>query len=260
MEHALSDLAAYMHEREGVRNRLFMAMAYPLILAVVGIGVVLFLMSYVVPQLLAVLESSGRPLPTATVFLKAGSDLMFDHWLVLLCILAGSGALGLLLHRWPRGRRFVHECQLRLPVIGILSRKALVAQFAQMMSLLLSSGVVFLEAVGLVRTACRNLVLSEELSRMESAVQRGSDIAPALEGSRVFPPLVIHVVNVGQKSGELTEMLSQLSRGYETEVRVAIGKFSAVIEPILIVVMSILVGFIVFATMMPILEATKTIQ
>jgi len=260
MEQALGDLARYMHEREGVRNRLFMALAYPAILSVVGLGVVLFLMSYVVPQLLAVLESSGRSLPVATVVLRSASNVLIEHWLFLLCTGAAMAVGIVAVHRWPRGRRSFHTMQLRLPLAGVLVRKTLVAQFAQMMALLLSSGVAFLEAVSLVRKGCRNLVLSEELSAMESAVQRGSDIAPAIEQSKIFPPLVIHVVNVGQKSGELTEMLSQLAEGYADEVRVAVGKFSAALEPALIVVMAVVVGFIVFATMMPILEATRAIQ
>jgi type II secretory pathway component PulF len=126
--------------------------------------------------------------------------------------------------------------------------------------LLLQSGVPFTQSLRLVCENSRNLVLRGELEHMQSAVHRGSDIAPTLEDSNIFPPLVVHIVNVGQKTGELTEMLMQLKEGYETEVRLAIGKFTAALEPVLIVIMSAIVGFVVFATLMPILEVTRAIQ
>lgn len=260
LEQALADLAAFMLERQGMRNRIFMALAYPAILSVLGLGVVIFLMSYVVPQLLQVLETSGRPIPAATAWLKNMSDVLVTHWLVLLV----SGGVLLLAtamaSRWERGIQFLHRLQLRIPLLGPLIRKSVVAQFSQMMALLLKSGVTFLEALRLVRSITRHRVLVSELAAMEAAVIRGSDIAASLESSRIFPPLVTHIFSVGQTTGELPEMLAQLNDGYATEVRVAVGKFSAALEPLLIVIMSAVVGFVVFATMMPILEATRGIQ
>ena len=260
MDAALGELAEYVRERQVLRNRLFSALAYPAVLVVVATGVVLFLMTQVVPQLMLVLEASGRPLPAATRLLKGSSDVLVSQWPVLAAagLVLVSGVAGL--RRWRRGLRWCHQAQLRAPLFGVLVRKRLVAQFAQVMSLLLRSGVPFLEALRLVRVQSRHLVLASELGRMEEAVERGSDIAPTLAGSRVFPPLVMHVVNVGQKTGELTAMLGQLDEGYRTEVRLAVEKFSAALEPLLIVVMSVVIGFIVFATMTPILEATRAIH
>ena len=260
MDRSLAELAGYIRGRQALRTRLATALAYPVILAIVGTGVVLFLMTYVVPQLLTVLEGSGKSLPAATVVLKRISDLIIGHWLLLAmavgCIAGGAVAL----NRWTPGRRRLQASQLRIPVIGMLIRKSIIAQFAQMMSILLRSGVSFLESIQLVHRTTGNLVLAEELERVETAVTRGSDVAPTLADSRIFPPLVVHIVNVGQNSGELTEMLTQLRDGYESEVQLAVGKAMAVIEPALIVVMSVVVGFVVFATMMPILEATRTIH
>ena len=260
MDAALKELACFVRDRQTIKARLFAALAYPMILTVIGVAVVLFLMTYVVPQLLTVLESSGRNLPVATMILKSMSDFLIGHWMILAVGVMGLTVATSAFYRWKVGRRLCHTAQLYLPLAGILIRKSLVAQFAQMLSLLLRSGVPFLEAIGLIRGSTRNLVLAEELSCMEQAVQRGSDIAPALEHSKIFPPLVIHMVNVGQKSGELTEMLTQLKDGYETEVRLAISRFAAALEPILIVVMAAVVGFVVFATMLPILEVTRAIQ
>ena len=260
LDASLQELSVYIRERQTTRTKLLTALAYPIILAILGTAVSIFLMSYVVPQLLTVLEASGRPLPTATVVLKRLSDFLTGHWTAIASAALCMGFAGHLLNRWEPGRRWVHSLLLRLPLAGGLVRKAVIAQFAQVMSLLLRSGVPFLEALRLVRHTAQNLILSDELQRMESAIQRGSDIGPTMQNSRIFPPLVVHIVNVGQRSGELTEMLAQLKEGYETEVRLAIARFTAVVEPALIVVMSVVVGFIVFATMMPILEATRLIN
>lgn len=260
LDKSLTELALFIRERQTVKSQLFSALAYPAILAILGTGVVLFLMTYVIPQLLTVLDASGGSLPRSTMLLKHTSDFLTAHWKALACLLAATMLAAASLRKWPAGLRCFHSVQLRLPVIGSLIQKSVVAQFSQAMSLLLRSGVPFLESIRLVRTSARNLVLRDELQRMEEAIQRGSDIAPTLEGSKVFPPLVIHIVDVGQNSGELTDMLTQLKIGYDTEVRLAVAKTTALLEPILIVIMSAVVGFVVFATMMPILEATRAIQ
>ena len=260
LDKSLTELALFIRERQTAKSRLFSALAYPAILAILGTGVVLFLMTYVIPQLLTVLEASGGSLPRSTVFLKHTSDFLTTHWKALACLMAATMLAAVSLPKWPAGLRWFHSVQLRVPVIGGLIQKSVVAQFSQAMSLLLHSGVPFLESIRLVRSSARNLVLRDELQRMEEAIQRGSDIAPTLEGSKVFPPLVIHIMDVGQNSGELTDMLTQLKVGYDTEVRLAVAKTTAVLEPVLIVIMSAVVGFVVFATMMPILEATRAIQ
>ncbi len=260
LETSLRELASFMRERETIRTRLFTALAYPIILSLVGTAVVIFLMSYVVPQLLTVLEAAGRSLPAATVFLKGLSDFVTAHWLALSLGSLVSIVTATASYKWRPVRRKWHEAQLAIPLLGPLIRKAVISRFAQAMSLLLGSGVPFVESLRLVTRNTQHLILARELEQMETAIQNGSDIAPTLADSRVFPPSVVHVVAVGQESGELTKMLVQLRDAYGTEVSLAIGKFTATLEPVLIVVMSAVVGFIVFATMMPILEVTRTLQ
>jgi type II secretory pathway component PulF len=159
--------------------------------------------------------------------------------------------------RTVRGQRCWHRLLLRLPLAGTLTAKAVVAQFAQMTVMLLRAGVPFVEAMTVVRQSIRNRVLADELEAIRTAVEAGSDIAPALCNSRIFPPLVVHLMAVGQETGELTAMLEQLRAGYEQEVRLAVGKFTAALEPLLIVILAAVIGFVIFATLMPILEATR---
>ena len=259
LDAALAELAKFVRERQTLRTRVFTALAYPMILAVVGLGVTLFLMTYVVPQLLTVLAASGRSLPVVTMMLKRASDLFIGHWM-LLSICAGAALVGVAaFYRTSRGRHWVDSMQVRLPLVGGLLRKNAVAQMAQVMAILIKTGVPFLDALRLFRAGTRNSLLAGELEAMETALERGSDLAPALAGSVVFPPLALHVLNVGQRSGALPEMLHQLREGYEDEVRLAVEKFTAVLEPMMIIVMSVIVGFIVMATLMPILEATRAL-
>lgn len=260
LEEALSDLAHHLESSEKLRGQVTGALTYPMILVVLAIGVVIFLMSRVIPQLLAVLEASGKTLPASTRLLKTCSDALTQHTLLLLLSAIPLMTAGVLACRTQRGQRLVHAWQLRLPVAGPLIAKTVVARFAQQMGLLLKTGVPFVEAVRTVRGMTRHRVLLDELESLERSVESGGAIAASVEHSRVFPPVVVHLLAVGQDTGELPAMLGQLKESYEIEVKLALQKFTAALEPLLIVLLAGGVGFIVFACLMPILEATRGMQ
>jgi type II secretory pathway component PulF len=257
LEEAFTELANHLQAGERLRSQLVGALAYPLIVLMLGIGVMVFLMTFVMPQLLEVLTTTGRPLPAATVLLKNFSDFLIHRWWAVLLVV-GIGTAGVTLAlRHPAGRRGFERLLLRLPVLGALLQKSIVAGFAQQMSLLLRTGVPFVEAVRNVAPLTRSQVLRDELATVGNAVEAGSDIAPAMADTRIFPPVVVHLVAIGQDSGELTEMLSTLNERYESEVQLALSRFTTVLEPLLIVLLAAGVGFVVFACLMPILEATR---
>ncbi len=260
LDATLAQLAVYLKDQQRLAARLTTALIYPAILLTLGVAVVVFLMSYVIPQLLTVLQASGKSLPAPTRLLKSVSDLLVAYWPGLLAAAVTLAVLGSALLRTGRGAHAWHRLQLRLPLLGPLLGKTLIARFAQQTAALLASAVPFTEALATVRRGTRHRVLAEELQALERAVEAGSDLAPALAGSRVFPPLVVHLVGVGQNAGELPQMLEQLRQGYETEVDLAVSRFTAALEPALIIVLAGLIGFVIFATMMPILEATRGIQ
>jgi type II secretory pathway component PulF len=192
--------------------------------------------------------------------LKSISDAVISYWPMMLVGLGVIiGGISLLL-RTTAGRRAWHGLLLRLPLLGPLFRRLLVAQFAQQLALLLKTGVTFLEAARCIHALTRHQLLKDELAILASAVESGRDIAPALRESKVFPPVVVHLFGVGQETGELPEMLSQLKTRYEAEVKLAVSKFTAALEPALIVGLAGGVGFVVYACLMPILEATRGIS
>ncbi len=257
---ALRELAEFQGRRRALANRLSTALIYPLILCVVGVAVVIFLMSHVVPQLVEVLASAGRELPAPTRLLKSLSDGLVRFGPLLACVLAGlllgAGVLG----RTERAGRVFERGVLSLPVLGDLVRKAWVARISLMLTTMLRSEVRFTEAVRTVRAGLPHRLFSDELEKVETAVQAGADIAEPLKDSRLMPPLVVHLLAVGQESGELPKMLEQLRENYEKEVQLALSRFLAVLEPALILVLAVLIGFVVFATLLPILETTRMVQ
>jgi general secretion pathway protein F len=252
---ALARLVEFRRKSARLKNRVLSALMYPCIVLAVGVAISIFLMTYVVPNLLAVLDDSGKPLPMATVVVKGISDFLRGWWWLLLgAAVAGGAGLSALL-RTDRGGAAWHRLLLRIPLVGDLIRKQAIARMAMVMAILLKSGIVFVKAVEIAQRTVRNRVLREALEACQEAVMAGRDISVALERTHVFPPLVIQVFAVGQASGRLEPMLETLAADYDTHVDIASTRLASLLEPIMMILLAIMVGFIAFATIMPILEA-----
>ncbi len=255
LDQALSRLVEYRRKSAGLKNRVASALMYPSIVLAAGIGVSLFLMVYVVPNLLTGLVDSGRSLPVATVAVKAVSDFLMDWWWALAAagigLVAGGGAL----LRTRRGAMKWHRLQLRIPLLGELIRKQAIARMSMVLAVLLKSDVPFTRAVRIAQRTVHNRVLREALVTCEQAVYAGLDISRALERTEAFPPLVIQVFAVGQASGNLEQMLEDLAADYDTQVEITSNRLTTLLEPLMMILLAIVVGFIAFATILPILEA-----
>ncbi|MEX2672289.1 MAG: type II secretion system F family protein [Phycisphaeraceae bacterium] len=255
LDTALRRLVAFRRRTAGLKNRVASALVYPCIVMAIGMLVSLFLMTYVVPNLLTVLIESGRELPLATRVVKSVSDLLINGWWAIAVgaavLLAGLTAV----LRSDSGSMRWHRLQLRIPVIGELIQKQGIARTAMVLATLLKSDVVFVKAIQIGQRTLSNRVLRDALVACEKAVVAGKDIAPALESTRAFPPLVIQVFAVGQASGRLETMLEDLAEDYDTQVDIMSSRLTSLLEPIMMIVLAIVVGFIAFATILPILEA-----
>ncbi|MEQ1905314.1 MAG: type II secretion system F family protein [Pirellulaceae bacterium] len=255
LETVLRRLAEFKQKSLEFKDRVILALTYPAIVLTVSIGVSIFLMTFVVPMLLSNLEEAGRTLPWPTMVLKFLSDILLRYGLWLLAGLV-IGFVGLIvLMRTKAGRRAWYRLLIRLPVIGSMALKQEIARVAMVISTLLGSGIVFLKAVEIAGRSTRNVLIHDALIDCAERINAGRDMGEAMERANFFPPLVVHVFSVGQKSGKLEEMLLRLAEDYDRQVSSASARFSAVIEPILILLLAIFVGFILFATMLPILEA-----
>jgi general secretion pathway protein F len=255
LDTALASLVEFRRRSAGQTNKVLSALIYPAIVLCVAVCVSTFLMTYVVPRLLQALLESGKPLPLATVIVKGASDLLLGWWwAILLAIILLVGAVSAIL-RSDRGSRAWHRLQLRLPLLGDLIRKQAIARMAIVMATLLKSDVVFLRAIRIAQRTVHNRVLRNALIACEQAVMSGRDISDALEKTQAFPPLVIQMFAVGQASGRLESMLESLAVDYDTQVDITAGRVTTLLEPVMMIFLAIVVGFIAFATILPILEA-----
>ncbi len=255
LDASLARLVEFRRQASSMKNRVASALMYPGIVLSVGVGISVFLMTFVMPQVLEVLEGTGQQLPFVTVVVKAISDFLLGWWWLLLMATAGlvSGATALL--RTERGTLGLHRLLLRLPVLGDLLRKQAIARMATVMATLLKSDLPFVRAVRIAQRTVRNGVLQGALVVCEQAVVAGRDISDALEKTGAFPPMVIQVFAVGQASGRLEEMLENLAADYDTQVDIASSRLTVLLEPIMMIFLAIVVGFIAFAVILPILEA-----
>lgn len=255
LEKALDRLVEFRRRSAGLKNRVAAALTYPCILLVVGLGVSMFLMTYVVPNLLDVLVASGKALPAATVVVKGLSDFIVGWWWALLAGGASLATAAAALLRSDAGRLNWDRLQLRIPLLNELIRKQAISRMSLVMATLLKSNVPFVRAIRLARSTVRNRVLADALTQCEKAVYAGRDISAALETTRAFPPLVVQIFAVGQASGQLEDMLEDLAGDYDTQVNLTLSRLTTLLEPLMMILLAILVGFIAFATILPILEA-----
>jgi type II secretory pathway component PulF len=251
----LEQVAAFSERSVQFKDRVTSALMYPAIVLLMSVGVGMFLMTVVVPMLLDNLLDAGRPLPWPTRLLRGMSDAVRVHgWWLAIVMLAVVGGLMVLL-RTERGRLLWHRVLLRIPLVGGMAQKQEIARIAMIVATLMKSGIVFLQAIETAARTTKNRVIGRALLEGRDAVMAGRDIGDALAPTGAFPPMVIQIFTVGQQSGKLEEMLDRLSQAYERQVNSLATRLAAVLEPILIVFLSVFVGFILFATILPILEA-----
>ncbi|MGD2064678.1 MAG: type II secretion system inner membrane protein GspF [Nitrospirota bacterium] len=256
----LERLADLMERQASLRRKVQSALVYPAVLLVLGISVVSFLLVKVVPSVTKIFVDMEAELPTATTALLAISDFAQHRWwLVVLGVAAvvfGVRAYG----RTDKGRMVLDGLKLKVPLFGGLLRKVMVTRFASTLSTLLASGVPLLSCLEIVRSIVLNRVLQEAIRDVRGRVQEGGAIAPALRATGQFPPIVLHMVDVGEKSGTLEEMLQRMAESYDEEVTVAASAITALVEPLMIVVLGLLVLFIVLAILLPIFEINELIR
>lgn len=260
LDSSLQTLADFRERSEQFKGKITTAMIYPMIVLTIALAASIFLMTYVVPRILEPLIEQGQELPLPTRVVKGFSDFLVSWW----WLLAAGGlaifiTLGALL-RTPRGRFAWDRFVLKIPILGDLIRKQAIVRICVVVSTLLKSGVVFVRAVQISQRTTSNRILRQALVECEKAINAGGDIGEAIEQTGAFPPMVVQVFAVGQQSGRLEEMLDRLAQNYDQQVATAAARLTAVLEPLLIVLLALVVLFIVLATVLPILEAGNAIQ
>jgi general secretion pathway protein F len=254
LDAVLARLADFLDAQHQLRSKVSSAMTYPIIMTVLGSGVMGLLMVVVVPKITSIFEDVGKALPWNTALLIFLSDLIGGYWW-LLAILGGGAYWGF--KRWvakPKGRAKVDSLKLRLPLLGPLVRYVGVARFSRTLATMLAAGVPVLTALEIVKRVLNNVVLEKVVDQARDAIREGESIAAPLRRSQQFPSMMVHMVAVGERSGQLESMLENVAIAYERDVDGKVARLTTVLSPLLIVTMAIAVAFIVFSVLQPILD------
>ena len=260
LDSSLSTLADFRERSLQVKGRIGTILIYPAIVLTTAMLASFFLMTFVVPKILEPLIEQGQALPWATRVVKSTSDFLLSYgWIGLIMIPIMLTIIALYL-RTRKGRWNYDQMMLRIPIVGELIRKQAIVQISIIISTLLKSGIVFLRAIEIARRSTRNVVLQDALNQCIKAITAGEDIAPAMAQSKAFPPMVMQIFALGQQSGQLEQMLDRLAINYDQQVQTSSTRLTAVLEPVLIIILAVVVLIIVMATVLPILEAGNAIQ
>ena len=248
----LERIAAYQEKQMALRGKLRSAMTYPAVVMVIALAVTYFLLTGIVPQFAGILTQLGGELPIITQILIAISDfLRFQWWLLLGIIVISVVGIGLY-YRTNNGRHVIDRLLLRLPVLGSLVQKTAIASFSSTFGLLLKSGVNIIESIEITKGTSGNIIVEDVLDETKESVQRGEQISTTLnDNPQVFPPLVSSMIAIGEETGALDSMLEKIASFYEREVDEAVEQLTAALEPMMIVFLGVIVGFIVAGMFLP---------
>ena len=260
LDAVLERLADYTEARQELRQRVTNAMVYPIALVVMAIGIISFMLATVVPRIVSVFENTAAELPGLTRGLIATSDFLRGNWLWLIFAIAAVvwGIWWVLQREGPR-RRY-HRFLLRMPITGRLTRGINTARFTRTFSILASSGVPVLEAMKISAEVIENLPMRDAVNEAALRVREGGSISRSLDASKLFPPMMIHLVSSGEAGGKLDEMLARSAAGQEREVDGLIAAMLGILQPLLIVAMGAVVMIIVLAILLPIFEINNLIR
>jgi len=248
----LDRIAAYMEKQAALRGKIKTALTYPTVVLVIALAVTWFLLTGIVPQFAQILDQLGGDLPVITRMLIAISDFLRYQWYILLGILVLLVVGTALFYRTPQGRRAIDRLLLRLPVVGTLVQKSAIASFSNTFGLLLRSGVNIMESIDITKGTAGNAIVEDILDETKANVQRGEQISTTLiKYPQVFPPMVSSMIAIGEETGAVDSMLQKVADFYEREVDEAVDSLTAALEPMLIVFLGVIVGFIVAGMFLP---------
>ena len=262
LELVLGRLAEFQEKAQKIKNKVIGAMVYPVIVLVLATGIMAFLLVFIVPKFQNIFHEmlGNKPLPAITQFVIDFSNFIKNHGFILLGIIVFVIAAYKLIARTSAGRQVIDRIKLRMPLFGNLIRKSTVSRFSRTLGTLVTSGVPILQALNITRETAGNTVIADAITRVHDSVKEGESIVQPLEASAAFPPMVISMIDVGEETGQLPEMLLKIAEVYDDEVDNAVAGLTSMLEPIMIVVLALVVGTIVIALFTPLISIISGLQ
>jgi type IV pilus assembly protein PilC len=255
LEVVLNRLSEFMEKAQKIKGKVVAAMFYPAAVMFVAVAILIILMVFVVPKFKTIFADmlEGKPLPGFTELVLGISEIIAGNFLASLGVLIGVFILFRLFVKTKFGRKIFDRVKLHFPILGPVISKVAIARFTRTLGTLISSGVPILQALNIVKETSGNVIISEAVTSVHESVKEGETITQPLEASRVFPPMVISMVDVGEQTGALPEMLMKIADNYEDEVDNAVSAMTSLLEPIMIVFLAVIVGSIVIALFLPLI-------
>jgi type IV pilus assembly protein PilC len=262
LELVLTRLAEFQEKAQKLKNKIKSAMTYPLVVLAIALLILVFLLTTIVPKFAKIFQEmlgENEQLPGLTMGVMAASKFLMDMfvpptlWFTLVLIF-GIGSGWWSLNNTVKGIDFMDRMKLKLPIFGDIAKKGAIARFTRTLGTLVTSGVPILQALNITKETAGNVVLADAITKVHDAVKEGESIVSPLEASGVFPPMVISMVDVGEETGQLPEMLLKVAEVYDDEVDNAVDSLTSLLEPIMIVLLAFIVGTIVIALFLPLIK------
>lgn len=257
LETVLKRLADFTESQAELTSKIRGALTYPVVMSVVGFGLMVFLLVGVVPKITKIFEDTELALPLPTRLLLAVSGFLQHYWYLIILLIP------LLVYAWrrfaktPKGRRIIDKTSLKVPVFGEIFHMVALSRFSLTLSTLLSSGVQLLQAMDIVKDVVQNVMLKEAVESSMVSVREGESLAEPLRRSGYFPSVVVHMIKVGEKTGALEAMLEKIAENYDNQVDTKVSTLTTLLEPIMIILMGGIVSFIVLSILLPILKLNQ---
>jgi len=252
LETVLQRIAIFMERRAALARRVKGAMIYPVAVLLIASGIVAFLLVKVVPVFAEIFEEFGSDLPAPTKFLVACGDFMVYKWWMLISVICWIIIFFKVILKFETVRRFNDRASLKMPLIGDLVTKVAVARFARTLGTLITSGVPILQALKITKETIGNSVIMKAVDKVHDSIKEGDTIAAPLDETKVFPPMVVNMIDVGEETGNLDAMLMKVADIFDAEVEAAVEAMLQLMEPLIIIVLGGIIGFIVVALYLPI--------
>ena len=256
----LERLAEFSEHQQAVRGRFKAALAYPTFMFLIGSLILFFLITFVVPNITGIFKDMQQTLPVPTLALIGVSNFLKSFWWILLIALVGLLVAAKRLIKTPRGRYLWDAFKLRIPILGVINTKMAMSRFGRTLGSLSRSGVPLLSALKIVRNIVNNVLIAEVIDNAMEEIEAGKSLATPLARSRWFPSIAVQMISVGEQSGELENMLDKIAEVYERETESQIMAMTSMLEPVMILVMGLAVGFIVISILLPIFEMNQMIR
>ncbi len=262
LELVLNRLSEFQEKAAKIKNKVLSAMVYPIIVMTMAVGILCFLLVFIVPRFEAIFHDllGDKPLPPVTQFVLGVSGFMTNHGLVLLAAVVATIVLYNFIGRTRRGRLAIDIFKLRMPLFGNLNRKTAISRFARTLGTLVTSGVPILQALNITRETAGNSAMARAIARVHDSVKEGESIVQPMEAGKSFPPMVVSMIDVGEETGKLPEMLLKVADVYDDEVDNAVAALTSMLEPIMIVFLAVIVGTIVLALFTPLISIITGLQ